>query len=89
MTTLAGGPLEGPDVDYDIANTLSQTIVQHNGKCLLSALFCEEMAGVLSDEMWIGIVIPWDSLVHCWKIGNGRYDGGDKGCDKGGDGGSG
>ena len=69
-----GGQPEGPDVDDDIANTLGQTIAQHHGKCLLRSLFCEEMAGVLSDEMLIGIVIPWDSLIHCWKIGNGRLD---------------
>ena len=38
------------------------------------ALFCEEMAGVLSDEMLIGIAIPWDSLIQCWKIGNGGLE---------------
>ena len=69
-----GGQPEGPDVDDDIANTLGQTIAQHHGKYLLRSLFCEEMAGVLSDEMLIGIVIPWDSLIHCWQIGNGRLD---------------
>ena len=67
------GPPEGPDVDDDIGNTLGHIIAQHNG-CLLRALFCEEMAGVPSDEMLLGIVIPWDSLIHWWKIGNGRLE---------------
>ena len=40
----SGGPSEGPDVDDDIASTLGQTIAQHHGKCLLRALFREEMA---------------------------------------------
>ena len=32
------------------------------------------MAGVPSEGMLIGIDISWDSLIHCWRIGNGRLD---------------
>ena len=39
----SGGPLEGPDVDDDITNILSQTIAQHNGNLLLRVLFCEDI----------------------------------------------
>ena len=52
----SGGPPEGPDVDDDITNILSQTIAQHNGKLLLRVLFCEDIAGVLSDVALIGSV---------------------------------
>ena len=41
---------------------------------LLRALFCEDIAGVLSDEALIGIGISWDSLIHCWRTGNVRLD---------------
>ena len=68
------GPSEVPDVDDDITNKLSQTIAQHNGKLLLRVLFCEYIAGVLSDVALIGIGISWDSLIHCWRTGNVRLD---------------
>ena len=37
-------------------------------------LFCEDIAGVLSDVALIGIGISWDSLIHCWRTGNARLD---------------
>ena len=71
----SGGPPEGPDVDDDITNELSQIITQHKGKLLSRVLFCEKnIAGVLSDVALIGIGIFWDSLMHCWRIGNVRCD---------------
>ena len=27
-----------------------------------------------SDELLIGVAIPWDSLIYCWKIGNGGFE---------------
>ena len=70
----SGVPPEGPDVDDDITNRLSQIIAQHNGKLLSRVLFCEEMAGVLIDVTLMGIDISWDSLIHCWKTGNVRLE---------------
>ena len=70
----SGGPPEGPDVDDYITNKLSQTITQHNWKLLLRVLFCEDIAGVLSDVALIVTSISWDSLIHCWRTGNVRLD---------------
>ena len=65
---------EGPDVDDDITNELIRITMQHKGKLLSRALFCEDIAGVLSDVVSIGIGILWDSLIHCWRIGKVRCD---------------
>ena len=69
-------PAQGfsPDVDDDITHKLSQTIAQHNGELLLKVLFCEDIAGVLSDVALTGIGIFWDFLINCWRIGNVRCD---------------
>ena len=60
----SGGPPEGPDVDDDMTNKLSQTIAQHNRKLLLRVWFCENIAGVLGDVALIGIGRFFDSLLE-------------------------
>ena len=68
------GSAGGSDVVDDFTTGSSHIITQHEGKLLSRVLFCEDIAGVLSDVASIGISRLWDSLIHCWRIGNVRCD---------------